>query len=120
MTIPFEVDAQVLEDGIHVLGVSGELDEATADGLRVPLQGAIDAGATTAVIDLTECEFIDSTGLGVIVHAWRELDSRDGGRPGLALCCPDPEIRRLLELTGIADQIALHNTREEALAALRG
>lgn len=120
MTMPFKVEDRVLEDGIVVLTVSGELDEATADKLRQPLDRAIGSGVRGTMIDLSDCEFIDSTGLAVIVHAWRQCNGRNGSQPGLALCCPDREVKRLLELTGIAEQVGLHHSREDALAALRG
>lgn len=108
------MDAEAL-DGIRALSVSGELDQATApeleDALRVPHEG--DDGSV--FVDLSSCEFIDSTGLSLLVEAQRRL-SENGHR--LVICCPRSEVRRLLELTGIDTAIGIFDTREEALAAL--
>ena len=119
MTIaPFNVETETLDDGLGVITISGELDQATAEDLREPLQGAINGGTRALMIDMTKCGFIDSTGLGVIVEAWKMLEERDGDRASLAICCPEPEVRRLLEVTGLDQAIAIRDTREEALAAL--
>jgi anti-sigma B factor antagonist len=119
MTIaPFSVDMESLDGGVRVFAISGELDQATASALREPLQEAIDGETRAVVIDMTECRFIDSTGLGVIVEAWKQLQERNGDSAGFAICCPEPEVRRLLEVTGLDQAIAIRATREEAVAAL--
>jgi anti-sigma B factor antagonist len=115
---PFQVEVERAGDDVSVFRVSGELDQSTAAELREPLNEAI-AGETRAVmIDMTNCGFIDSTGLGVIVDAWKQLQARDGERAGLSICCVEEEVRRLLELTGLDQAIAIRDTRDEALAAL--
>jgi len=70
------------------------------------------------MIDLTKCGFIDSTGLGVIVEAWKLLQHRNGDQAALTICCPEPEVRRLLEVTGLDQAITIRDTREEALEPL--
>ncbi len=73
MTIaPFNVETESLEDGVRVLSITGELDQATAAALREPLHEAIESGAGAVMIDMSDCGFIDSTGLGVIVEAWKD------------------------------------------------
>ena len=116
---PFNVEVESLDGGIHAFAIAGELDPATAPQLREPLTDAISGGSNAVMIDMTSCGFIDSTGLGVIVEAWKMLQERDGKDAGLSICCPEPEVRRLLELTGLDQAIAIRDTREEAVAALR-
>ena len=119
MTIaPFNVEADTLEGGIWVFAVAGELDQATAPALREPLHQAVEDGASKVVIDMTSCGFIDSTGLGVIVEAWKALQARNGEAAAFAICCPEPEVRRLLQITGLDQAIAIRDTREEAIAVL--
>ncbi len=119
MTIaPFNVDMESLDGGVRVFAISGELDQATASELREPLQEAINDETRAVVIDMTQCGFIDSTGLGIIVEAWKQLQERNGDSAGFAICCPEPEVRRLLEVTGLDQAIAIRDTREEAVAAL--
>jgi anti-sigma B factor antagonist len=116
MSLPFRVDVEQLNGGVRSFNLSGELDHATAPELREPLESAIDAGARSLLVDLSDCSFIDSTGLSVLVHARsRLLDDSDGR---LEICCPDPQVRRLLEITGVDRAFGVHQTRDEALAAL--
>ena len=116
---PFNVDTETLDDGLGVISVSGELDQATAGELRQPLQEAVNGGTRALMIDLSKCGFIDSTGLGVIVEGWKQLQERNGDSAALSVCCPEPEVRRLLEVTGLDQAIAIRDTRDEAIAALR-
>lgn len=120
MSAPFRVDVEELDGGIRSFTLNGELDHATAPELRGPLEAAIVEGARSVLIDLSECSFIDSTGLSVIVHAHsRLIDANGSGGEGqLEICCPDAQVRRLLEITGIDRALGLHQTRDEALAAL--
>lgn len=115
MTTPFSVDVAELDAGVRSFNLRGELDHATAPELREPLDAAIDAGARAVLVDLTDCSFIDSTGLSVLVHAHSRLTD-DGGR--LEICCPDPQVRRLLEITGVDRSFGVHQSRDEAVAAL--
>jgi anti-sigma B factor antagonist len=116
---PFSVQVESLDGGIHVFAINGELDQATADELRAPLHQAIKGNAQAVMIDMTKCGFIDSTGLGVIVEAWKRLQERNGENVALSICCPEPEVKRLLEVTGLDQAIAIRDTRDEALAELR-
>jgi anti-anti-sigma factor len=119
---PFEASATRLGDGVRVIEVRGELDLSTAPELEGPLEEAISDADAQLLIDLSECEFIDSTGIALIVRAWKCLD---GGANGDAphrvmLCSCKEQVRRVLEITGLEHSIPIHGTRDEALAALRG
>ncbi len=116
---PFNVEMESLEGGIKIFAISGELDQATAADFRNPLLEEIGAGARAVMVDLTKCGFIDSTGLGIIVEAWKMLQERNGDGTVLSICCPEPEVRRLLEVTGLDQAIMIRDTREEALEPLR-
>jgi anti-sigma B factor antagonist len=117
MTAPFTVEIEQLDGEVRAFNLRGELDHATAPELREPLENAIDEGGRSFLIDLSDCSFIDSTGLSVIVHARsRVMDEGERGR--FEICCPDAQIRRLLEITGIDRAFGIHQTRDEALAAL--
>jgi anti-sigma B factor antagonist len=112
--ISFELADEEL-DGVHVIAIRGELDLDTAPQLEERLEG-VDADL---LIDLSGCEFIDSTGIGLIVRTWQRLDSDGGSRSRLALCGPDDQVRRLLEITGLESSLRTYEARDEALAALR-
>jgi anti-sigma B factor antagonist len=114
---PFEARSEEL-NGVLVLAVRGELDLGTAPRLEELLEPALASGDSPVAIDLSGCEFIDSTGIALIVRAWQALDGEDG--PGFALCGLDDQVRRLLRITGLESSIPIHPGIDEALAKLRG
>jgi anti-anti-sigma factor len=114
---PFEVKIGDLEQGTRTISVRGELDLSTAPELEGPLTDAVENDAGSLLIDLTSCEFIDSTGIALIVRAWQRLDSGGDGR-SLAICSQNDQVRRVLEITGLELSIPVHTTRDEALAAI--
>jgi anti-anti-sigma factor len=118
---PFEATAAQLDDGVRIVAVRGELDLSTASDLEGPLEEAIASGDAPVLVDLSECEFIDSTGIALIVRAWQRLDrTADGEGKGRVVICSDNEqVRRVLEITGLELSIPIHSTKDEALAALR-
>jgi anti-sigma B factor antagonist len=115
--VPFEVRSEELEDGIRAFAVRGELDMNTAPDLEQRLDDALGNAGGSIMLDLSDCEFIDSTGIALIVRSWRQLS--DGGYT-LVLCCDNHQVRRLLEITGVEASISVHERRDEALAELRG
>jgi anti-anti-sigma factor len=118
---PFEATAAQLDDGVRVVAVRGELDLSTASDLEGPLDDAVSSGDASVLVDLSGCEFIDSTGIALIVRTWQRLDTAaDGEGSGrVVICCANEQVRRVLEITGIELSIPIHDTREQALAALR-
>jgi anti-sigma B factor antagonist len=117
---PFKVQSETL-DGVQVIAVRGELDLSTAPELEQPLEAAMESAGSGLVIDLAGCEFIDSTGIALIVRAWQQLgnDSNGADRNRFALCCVNDQVQRLLDITGLGSAIPTHSTRAEALAELR-
>jgi anti-sigma B factor antagonist len=114
---PFEVKVSDLEQGVRTISVRGELDLSTAPELEGALEAALESDEGSVLIDLSRCEFIDSTGIALIVRAWQRLDSGENGR-GLVICSQNDQVRRVLEITGLELSIPVHTTRDEALAAL--
>lgn len=119
--LPFEVRKDVLDGGVEAIAVRGELDMNTAPELERVLQEAIADSAAAVMLDLCDCEFIDSTGIALIVRSWQRLDRNAGNGEGrFVLCSHNHQVRRLLQITGVESQISLHERREDALADLRG
>jgi anti-sigma B factor antagonist len=113
---------QVLrEASIHsseqLIRVCGQLDAASAKALRDPLRSAVEAGSRVVLLDLSECSFVDSTGLAAILNGARELKMA-----GVALVAvtSNSHIVRLFELTAIGETVPLFPTRDRALAELDG
>jgi anti-anti-sigma factor len=114
---PFEVKVGDLEHGVRTIFVRGELDLSTAPDLEGPLEQTLESGEGSVLIDLSQCEFIDSTGIALIVRAWQRLDRGEDGR-NLVLCSQNDQVRRVLEITGLELSIPVHPTRDEAISAL--
>lgn len=106
-----------LEHGVRTISVRGELDLSTAPELEGPLDEVLGGGEGSVLIDLSSCEFIDSTGIALIVRAWQRLDGSENGRT-LVICSQNDQVRRVLEITGLELSIPVHMTRDDALAAL--
>jgi anti-sigma B factor antagonist len=76
---PFEVDTRI-EDGVAIVAVRGELDLDTAPGLCLAIAQAAPPGAVPprVVVDLSDVEFCDSTGMRAVMQAAREVEARAG------------------------------------------
>ena len=104
-------------DGVHVVAVQGELDLSTAPELEQALAPL--GSGHSVVIDLAECEFIDSTGIALIVRTWQRIDGEDGKQSRFAICGANDQVRRVLEISGLDNSIPVRQNRDEGLAALR-
>jgi anti-sigma B factor antagonist len=91
------------------------VDISGARALQQSLEGLVGDGHTRLLIDLTDVSFIDSTGLGVLLHIVRRLRRRRGR---LAVCCPDPVMRGLFELVGHNMLFPVEETLDQALRHL--
>jgi anti-sigma B factor antagonist len=75
---------------------------------------AIDGGATSLVIDLSDTTFVDSMTLGVLLGAVKRLRPVGGH---VSVVCTDPSIRRIFEITLLDRVFELHESRDAALEA---
>ena len=99
-------------DATTVISVSGELDLASSPALEEELERVAQSGAQLVVVDLRNLEFMDSTGLSVLVRAHQRAEE-DGRR--LGLINGSQQVQRLLTLTGVADRLTLTDLPEELL-----
>lgn len=93
-----------------MLTLHGELDVSSSPVLEDELRRV--NGAALVIIDLTKLEFIDSTGLGVLVKTHQHMLD-DGNR--MVLIEGGGQVRRLLELTGLAEQLTVAQSLDELL-----
>ena len=113
----FEVTEALERDGIVVIAVRGELDLNTAGELRRRLESR-NGGVPPLVLDLSECSFLDSVGIGLIVTASRRADGA-GARGFAVVAEPDGQARRTLRLTNVDSRIAVLGSRDAALETVR-
>jgi anti-sigma B factor antagonist len=100
-------------DGWTVVRASGEIDVATAPELRERLTELIDAGTTRLIVDLEDVDFIDSTGLGVLVGSARRARETGGD---VRLVCTNPRILKVFQATGLHEVFAIGSTLDETVA----
>jgi anti-sigma B factor antagonist len=110
----FEVDDAELSDAPGV-AVHGEVDISVAEALEQALDAAIRESVGAFIVDLSDLDFIESTGLQVLLRARGLLGREDRA---LAVVCPHGPVRRVFELAGLSELFALYESREEAAAAL--
>jgi anti-sigma B factor antagonist len=102
-------------DDVAILAISGELDLARCIKLAPELNAALRSPVRAIVIDLEAVSFVDSSGVALLLNAFRRLDQ--AGRQ-LAIACPMGSPRHAFELTALDRQLPMHETRQDALAAV--
>jgi anti-sigma B factor antagonist len=99
-----------------VLEVGGEVDVYTAPRLRERLVELVEGGARSIVVDLGRVEFLDSTGLGVLIGALKRLRAAGGD---LSLVCSQERLLKTFRITALDRVFTLHDSVEAATAAAR-
>jgi anti-sigma B factor antagonist len=108
----FELDEES-PNGAHIMNVRGEIHLSTAPEFSQRLTTAIEAGRTAIVLDLSGVEFIDSTGLSVLLNGLRRVTQLNGR---MALVCSNPTVLRLFQITMLDSTFAIFDDRGSAIA----
>jgi anti-sigma B factor antagonist len=96
----------LLEDGTVVVVVEGEIDLNTADKFESALAEAF-AASTSTLVDLTDCTFLDSSALRVLVNANKHLD----GAGPLSLVIPESHVLKVFQITHLDGVFKIQRTR---------
>ena len=110
--VQFEVNVAPVGDW-SVVAVAGEVDVATAPRLRKEVIELVGAGHHRMVLDLEAVDFMDSTGLGVLIGVLRRLNAVGGE---LRVVCATPRILDLFSLTGLDKVFDLRPSVDDAVA----
>lgn len=115
-SIEFSIERREPAADTSALIVSGDLDLSTAPSLKWALEDLHSQDSHHVIVDLSLVDFIDSTALGVLVGAQRALD------PGMrmAIVCPEENVLRIFELTGLDGMFEIVPTRQTALGFVQG
>jgi anti-sigma B factor antagonist len=97
-----------------VLQVTGEVDVYTAPVLRERIREIAAKGAVHLIADLRQVDFLDSTGLGVLVGGLKRLREDDGS---LALVITTPRLLRIFQITGLTKAFAASGSVTDAITA---
>ena len=101
------------KDGIEIVDVEGEIDVYTAPRLRELLIDLVNNGHYQLVVNMEKVEFLDSTGLGVLVGGLKRVRAHDGS---LDLVCTQERILKIFRITGLTKVFGIHDTVDEAIA----
>jgi len=97
-----------------VVEVGGEIDVYTAPKLREQLVELVNDGSFHLVVDMEGVDFLDSTGLGVLVGGLKRVRAHDGS---LDLVCTQERILKIFRITGLTKVFGIHETVDGAIAA---
>ena len=102
------------KDGIEVVTVEGEIDIYTVPRLRELLIDLAAKNTCQLIVNLDKVEFLDSTGLGVLVGGLKRVRPHDGW---LDLVCTQERILKIFRITGLTKVFAIYQTVDQAIAA---
>ena len=110
-----KVETRHPSEGVAVIALGGEADVYTSPRIKQEIVDLLNNGSTKLVVDLTGVEYLDSTGLGVLIGGLKRARERDGD---LKLICDNVRILRIFEITGLTKIFDIHRSEPEALAKL--
>lgn len=101
------------KNGAAVLAVNGEIDVFTAPKLREQLIDLVERGEHQIIVSLEGVDFLDSTGLGVLVAGLKRVKVHEGS---LSVVCTKEKILKIFRITGLTKVFPIHDTVEAAVA----
>jgi anti-anti-sigma factor len=110
--VSLEVQSRQADNGVTVVAPTGRLDVAGAPALKDAISEALKNGTPRVVLDMEGISFVDSTGLGSVIAALKQIRSSQGD---LRLAAPNQQVRVVLELTTLDRVFPYFSTVEEAL-----
>ena len=110
--LEFTVETELLAEETRVVSVAGELDMYTAPTFEDQIFTALGNGPGRVVVDLSGCDFLDSTALGILVAANKRLGEQ---RNRLVLVSSDHNILRAFEIAGLDGTFTIVPTRASAM-----
>jgi len=97
-----------------VVAVGGEIDVYTAPKLRDKITDLVNSGRHDLLIDMEKVEFLDSTGLGVLVGGLKKVRAQQGS---MELVCSQDRLLKIFRITGLAKVFTIHDSEASALGA---
>jgi anti-sigma B factor antagonist len=108
-----DLDLETISRDDHaVLSLRGEIDVYTAPLLRQAILDLIDEGQLNVIVDMHEVDFLDSTGLGVLVEGLKRVKTRDGT---FAIVATEDKILKIFDITGLNKAFPIHRSVDQAL-----
>lgn len=101
-------------NGVQILNLKGRLDLASGSGLKEQVKNLMDHEKCTIHLNLQEVDFINSSGLGVLVSLMKEIRVKKGR---LSLSNLASYVQEIFEITQLSHIFEIFTTEEEALSS---
>ena len=98
-----------------ILALSGKLDATTAKTFEDRILGVINSGTQRLVVDLSQLDYVSSSGLRVLILAAKRLQTV-GGK--IVLCSMKDQVRQVFDLAGFSSMLSIYGSRDEAIKGL--
>ena len=98
-----------------ILALSGKLDATTAKTFEDRILGVINSGIQRLVVDLSQLDYVSSSGLRVFILAAKRLQTVDGK---IVLCSMKDHVRQVFDLAGFSSMLSIYGSRDEAIKGL--
>jgi anti-sigma B factor antagonist len=109
--VDLKVNDYTTDDDLTVINVEGEIDVYTAPKLREKLIDLVNKGRYHLLVDMEKVEFLDSTGLGVLVGGLKRVRAHDGS---LELVCTQERILKIFRITGLTKVFGIYTSVDNA------
>ena len=114
--MPLDTSIELLADRAAVINVSGSMTaRSPLKNLEVQIEEIRLQGVVHLILDVANVDFLDSAGLGVLVHAYNKLHQKGGS---LRLCGVQPRLRKILHTTHTDTLLPIDASRQDGIAAL--
>ncbi|MFA4996045.1 MAG: STAS domain-containing protein [Patescibacteria group bacterium] len=98
-----------------VISLEGEVDIYTSPQLKQQIMDTMKEDGVNLIVDLNKVDYLDTTGLGVMLSSLRRIREQDGN---LALACSSPRILNVFNYTDLNKTFDIYATVEEAVASI--
>jgi len=110
------MNLNVREEGsARILALDGRLEMTTGKELKEKIKVLCDSGTTRIHLNMEQVEFINSSGLGALISAMKDVRIVKGR---LTLSNLAPYVREILDITQLAHIFEIHDTEQSAFASL--
>jgi len=114
LTVSLRGTLEVKEDQ-QIFRLTGQLDAFSEPTFRKVVSDRLTGGSSRVVLDLSKIDFLDSSGLGALV----QLAKQAKGQEGSLQIVTNPRVTQTVKLVRLEKFLPLHNSLEEAIAALK-
>ncbi|MET7607680.1 STAS domain-containing protein [Streptomyces avermitilis] len=110
---PLSIDVTLPREDVALVTVKGFLDVDTGTELHHHLANQMHHGRRHLLLDLSAVPFMDSSGINIILKAYKETRRVEGS---VRLIDPAPAVQRILDLTGVSLTVPSAKNLDDALA----